>query len=304
MTRTILTSLLFVLTINSFSQTKADKTDFNFGFEKVTPGQKLPDGWIEGSVRAKGYNYRIDSLIKHSGRNSLVIEHSGPIEPTNFGLVRSQIPSDFTGKEIELRANFKLEKVSKGPISLWLRLDGDSLETIGNTSTKQKNVQGTSDWTLYTVKLPFSNKVRKINVGAFLYGTGQIWVDDFQLLIDGKDISKAKRREIFKAELDHEFDNGSRIGPIYLNDEKTNDLKLLGMVWGVLKYYHPNVAAGNYNWDYELFRILPLILEAGGSIHRDRILTDWIKGLGLFKETGNSQRWKGEIIWTGLPVQI
>ncbi|TSA38765.1 MAG: hypothetical protein D4R64_02145 [Porphyromonadaceae bacterium] len=58
MTRAILTSLLFVWAVNAFSQTKTDKTEFNFGFEKTTPGQILPNGWIqrESNKNMKDYN--------------------------------------------------------------------------------------------------------------------------------------------------------------------------------------------------------------------------------------------------------
>ncbi len=61
-----------------------------------------------------------------------------------------------------------------------------------------------------------------------------------------------------------------------------DNLKNLGLIWGYLKYYHPNVAGGKYNWDYELFRILPKISGASAK-QRDEILADWIKGLGTFQ---------------------
>jgi hypothetical protein len=79
---------------------------------------------------------------------------------------------------------------------------------------------------------------------------------------------------------DHEFDEGSNIDKIELTDQKINDLVVLGQVWGFLKYYHPAICRGEYNWDYELFRILPKILNAETSINRDEILLDWVKNLG------------------------
>ena len=44
--------------------------------------------------------------------------------------------------------------------------------------------------------------------------------------------------------------------------EKINNLQTLGLIWFFLKYYHPNVTSGNYNWDYELFKITPLASES------------------------------------------
>lgn len=58
------------------------------------------------------------------------------------------------------------------------------------------------------------------------------------------------------------------------------DLALLGKVWGFLKYYHPAVAAGRFNWDFELFRFLPKYLEANDNRGRDKLLEGWIESLG------------------------
>jgi hypothetical protein len=55
-------------------------------------------------------------------------------------------------------------------------------------------------------------------------------------------------------------------------------------VWGFLKYYHPNIARGEYNWDYELFRILPKVLKSENNKALDEILVKWIQGLGKFSE--------------------
>lgn len=96
------------------------------------------------------------------------------------------------------------------------------------------------------------------------------------------------------AETDNEFDKGSGIQAVELSDEKVEDLYALGLVWGFLKYYHPVVAAGEYNWDYELFRVLPEILKTEDIRERDRILTGWIRGLGYFK-THKKIEYKGEI---------
>jgi C-terminal processing protease CtpA/Prc len=66
-----------------------------------------------------------------------------------------------------------------------------------------------------------------------------------------------------------------------------NDLFVLGKIWGFLKYYHPNVAAGEFDWDVELFKILPKILEAKSTQERDAVITEWITDLGTFEEENN-----------------
>lgn len=62
------------------------------------------------------------------------------------------------------------------------------------------------------------------------------------------------------------------------------NLELLGRVWGFLKYHHPKIAEGSYNWDEELFRFLLRYLEVGDSVERDRLILDWIDSLGEVKK--------------------
>jgi C-terminal processing protease CtpA/Prc len=79
-----------------------------------------------------------------------------------------------------------------------------------------------------------------------------------------------------------EFDNSSKISEELLNKIGNKNLEHIGLIWGFLKYYHPTVSSGKYNWDYELFRILPKL--ANVSIEqKDQLLTDWIKSFGDFK---------------------
>ena len=65
-----------------------------------------------------------------------------------------------------------------------------------------------------------------------------------------------------KVEKDQEFDNNSKIAYFKPTPRKTENLAVLGKVWGFLKYFHPVVGKGTYNWDFELFRILPKIIES------------------------------------------
>lgn len=44
-------------------------------------------------------------------------------------------------------------------------------------------------------------------------------------------------------------------------DTKVENLYLLGKVWGFLKYHHPKVTEGKYDWDAELFKMLPFVEE-------------------------------------------
>ena len=77
-----------------------------------------------------------------------------------------------------------------------------------------------------------------------------------------------------------EFDDGSKIEILLLDESTVNKFVLLGRVWGFLKYHHPAVAGGKRNWDYDLFRVLPSYTKAKSAEERDAILLDWIGKLG------------------------
>lgn len=286
MTRTIVLLSTFFISIISYGQT--DKGEFNFGFETINSKEQLPDKWFQWG---SGYKLKVDTITKHSGRNSILIEPIGQKSSNSFGCVAYSIPSKYEGKEIELRAYMKLDKVADGTIGLMIRVDGSS-GTLGFENMQSKNIQGTKDWTQFEVKIPFPENAKTIYIGAILSGNGQLWVDDFQLLLDGKDISQAKfkKPKEYKADTDKEFDNGSKLSGIVLTKSKIEDLDVLGKIWGYLKYYHPSIANGEYNWDYELFRILPKVIDVKNQKERNSILNSWVLSLGDFETIkGNSQ---------------
>lgn len=78
-------------------------------------------------------------------------------------------------------------------------------------------------------------------------------------------------------DIDQEFDKGSGIYLTSITEENIMDLAKLCKVWGVVKYYHPEIISGNINWDYELFRIMPSILEQDSNVNS--ILYNWVHSL-------------------------
>jgi C-terminal processing protease CtpA/Prc len=81
--------------------------------------------------------------------------------------------------------------------------------------------------------------------------------------------------------LDHQFDSGSGINAVVVSRSQTDNLLLLGEVWGFLKYHHPKVTAGAISWDYELFRILPAVLDAKNVHQAQGVIAGWIDRLGI-----------------------
>jgi C-terminal processing protease CtpA/Prc len=81
-------------------------------------------------------------------------------------------------------------------------------------------------------------------------------------------------------DLDHEFDEGSRIVVSALSPAQVDNLVMLAKVWGFLKYHHPAVAQAQHHWDYELFRAMPAVLDARDRAAASRAMVAWIDRIG------------------------
>ena len=193
MKKCFLTIILSLLTVFGCSQNNLVPTEFNFGFERNLQNQKLPDGWFQWG---SNYQLEIDTTIVHNGRKSILIQPADIRTKGSFGCV----------------AYMKLQDVSDGPIGLLLRIDGSS-GTLEFDNMQQRNIMGSKDWTSYSVKLPYPEGANGIYFGAMLSGNGRLWVDDFEVLIDGVPIEKVMQVQVkeYNADIDREFDKGSGI---------------------------------------------------------------------------------------------
>ncbi|MCA6069340.1 peptidase S41 [Chryseobacterium sp. RG1] len=262
-----------LLTMVISAVTHAQKNEnLNLDFET----NEIPANWY--LLGNENYSVKIDQQNFKSGSHSIVIENKS--ESNNYRSIALTLPENYIGKEITLSAYIKTEKVSDGYAGMYLRIDPKVMFTdLGN-----QNITGTTDWKKYEIKALLNpQKTEKIVIGGILTGKGKMWFDDLKITIDGKDISEAKAyTSPYKADADKEFINGSKITNDILEKVGNENLYQIGLIWGYLKYYHPNIASGNHNWDYELFRILPK-LENVTKEQRDKIIVNWITQFGDFK---------------------
>jgi len=61
---------------------------------------------------------------------------------------------------------------------------------------------------------------------------------------------------------------------------ETEKLASAAKIWGFLKYYHPQVADGKFDWDNQLLEILPKVKAADSKEALSEIYLTWIAGLG------------------------
>lgn len=257
--------------------TDREEFEASLSFE-APPKGNMPGGW-GGGPRETIF---VDDKVVHSGRLSVRIERNAA-SPNDFSTITKSIPLDFSGATIELRGYLRTEDAS-GFVGLWLREDGYS-PGLAFDNMQSRQLKGTTPWTEYSIKLPIDPEANRIFFGVLLAGTGKAWADDLQLLVDGKPVWDAPKVERPKTALDrdHEFDSGSGINITQLSSIQVEDLVKLGKIWGYLKYYHPDVTAGQYHWDYELLRILPKVLTAQDQAAANAILLRWIDSLATVK---------------------
>jgi len=274
MLKILLKLTLCSLTLPVCAQESTVNESLNLNLEHFT--KEFPTGWQEFGQGS--YSVKADSQVKQSGNYSVSIEN---INEQGFKALAIDLPENYDGKMIQLSGYIKTENVKDGFAGLWMRIDPE----IAFDNMAERGITGTTDWQKYEVTLNLDpKKTDKIVLGGLLVGTGKMWLDNLSISIDGKELDdpllKAYVRELLPAEKDKVFDNGSQISLANLTETQLTNLEFLGYVWGFLKYHHPEIAKGNLNWDYELFRMLPAYLKVKNNAERDKLLINWIDKLG------------------------
>lgn len=223
---------------------------------------------IQGWVPA-GCSITADTLFFRNGVSSGVM--SGP--PGEECYVQQRVGAERTGEELTFTGWYSAgDDLTEAGV--WIAV----LDRFGKVLQYGEAELPSSggSWRSFAVSAPLNAFADSIEFGVWQAGGDTIHLDDFQLLLDGTDFAESPSRAPFGAVLDREFDGGSGIEFDELSDFQLESLALLGRVWTLLKYHHPDVCSGELNWDYELFRVLPEVLAATDRASREAAL------LGLF----------------------
>lgn len=242
------------------------------GFEAAT--STAPAGWTGGPAETIAF----DSVVVHAGRGAARL-HRTPGSQNDFTALTKSIPVDFSGRWIVFRGFLKAEEVDDFA-GFWMRQDGVERSLQFVSMETENRLSGTTDWEGYAVQLPLDPRADRLFFGVVLRGTGTVWADDLDIIVDGFPIEQAPRRQEegpTVLDIDRQFNEGSALELSDIDEVQIAHLVILGRVWGFLKYHHPRVAAGEFHWDYELFRVLPEVLGASGQEPVGDILARWIR---------------------------
>lgn len=242
----------------------------------------LPTNW---SIEYENSDYLvgIDSLYSKSGKYSLAIESQGNI--ADLQAITLKLPFAINAKKITLTGYIKTKNVTDGFAGLWLMNENSDKEwkQAEVYFMQQYGITGTNEWKKHELSLDIPPyKMNEIVIGGLLTGKGKMWIDDLNIIVDGKeikeigyikDVKKIKENDNFPNNYPHSSFNN-------LTKQDISDIGLLGRIWGFLKYHHPNIASGEYNWDYELFKFLPKYISCGDLKKREIALYEWIHRYG------------------------
>jgi C-terminal processing protease CtpA/Prc len=269
---------LFTILLLCSALTQA-QSKFNGNFE-VLDIKGNPQGWNLKSKTSNSYIVKLDSAIKLQGKYAVSITDSAGAD---FGAITFKINKKFQGKQLMLVGNLKTKNVTGGFAGIWMRTDDINGKRIASENSENRALTGTNDWKEFMIQLPYDgSEVVTINVGAVLVGKGTVWVDSLRLYLDEKPIDEAPelQTDIYQALEDTLLNKSSGIDTIALTPTTQKNLTLLGELWGFLKYHHPAIANGDYNWDAELFRVLPEVLNCRTDIQLSQVMEKWVDKLG------------------------
>lgn len=220
----------------------------------------LPLDW---SFDGSSHQIAIDSLNQNESGVLKIYGYQDSIMPSVLTLTVLPVNN-------EDRAFFSMKVKTKS--------EDDSLLIVVSTNDTMaiRCVKESVEWKDYRVSVPLNNNSQIMIPQIVFFGTGPYWISETTVEMT---------KNTYPVEIDHEFDTGSAISSIPTDKNCIDRLALLCKIWGFLKYYHPMICDGQYNWDYELFRWLPDILKCSSEKEVCELVLDKISSMGTFNES-------------------
>lgn len=254
-------------------------TSFNvYSNELITQFKTDNDGELIGWFYTSPATGALDTEVLYEGQPSFRLMRVRNEEESIFVLQR--IPLNFDAKQIELRARLKAKDT--GPwagVNVMLRQDlaGSAIQ-FDNT---QPFVSGKdTDWKTVRLTQAINPQADSLVFGAVLVGPGTAWVNGIEILIDGVPLKHIEHTEEATDTGENQLTTlpPADIEWHSLSPEKLDDLALLIQLWGFVKYHHPEVATGQYDWDKYLV-VAARDIADGASV--DQVFNRWVDDIGL-----------------------
>lgn len=235
--------------------------------DQITEFKKGKDGKLTGWLFSDDRSGGLDDEVLFEGQSSVKLDNDRFRTSTNY--VLRAIPLNFQAEVIELRAKLRTEGTGAyAGANIFLRQDisGNAVEFINSQPFVSAR---DNQWHSVRVSQVINPNADSLVIGAFLAGPGKAWVTDMELWVDGEQLT-----ELPKVEATSTAASGnslSALQEIQVNWRELDEVTVISLskwmqVWGFLKYFHPEVAQGNFDWDL-VFVESARSLAAGGELN-------------------------------------
>lgn len=182
--RAIFSLLMFLLlSIVTLGQT----TNIPVVSSPIDKNDVIPNGWFKSGTEPQDYLIGIDREMSENGNSSAFIK-SKELKPSGSCDLMQEIKADnYRGERVRLTGYAKTKFVSYWA-GLFMTVEDATGKTIAFDNMQNRPVVGSSDWIKYEIVLDIPKNSSKILFGASLHGKGEIWIDDFKLLVVNKDV--------------------------------------------------------------------------------------------------------------------
>jgi hypothetical protein len=134
-----------------------------------------PTGWFLAGNNAKGYSTGIDSAVTFAGQPAAYLQSVSAQQASQFGTLMQTFRADlYRGKRVRFSGYVKSNQLDNWA-GLWMRIDEGSV-TAAFDNMYQRSIQGTTDWTPYSVVLDIPRNSTGINIGILMNGNGEVWL--------------------------------------------------------------------------------------------------------------------------------
>jgi hypothetical protein len=143
-------------------------------------------GWFPAGSKPQNYEMSIDASIKHSGKFSARVSNKGGAVD-DFGTLMQAIEAEvYRGKRLRLSGWLKTADATSA--QMWMRVHTSPTRIVGFDNMDNRPIKGTSEWQRYAIVLDIPIDATYIAFGALLFGTGKLWIDNFELSLVGGEI--------------------------------------------------------------------------------------------------------------------
>ncbi|MCH1925129.1 S41 family peptidase [Shewanella sp. C32] len=237
---------------------------------------------LDFSEQLTGWHSAKDTQVTVTTDSRYVAKTDNPVAlvtgESGEKMVYQQVTGGAKGQVIMLDADAKAIGV-KGYAGIVISV----LDDLGQVIATQRNyLRGDQDWQHYSIGMELLGQPYQMRIGAFVVGGGQLAVDNFKISVDEQDISATPLLPVtaHPASTDNAFADGSGIALAQLNEQQQANLSRFVRVWGLVKYFHTAVAAGQFNMDNEFFRMVPKLLNAKLDADANALLLEWVNHFG------------------------